>query len=262
MRIPALLIALAVTPVLAQTPSKSPVHRPAATEHHTTVTCAKLPELSPKIPALPAGTPCPKPLFTVTQTPSLHADYISPMVGPDLRKILDPQPIVISLAYVDEKVGSGPLVEHDKETQVLYTGYLVDGTKFDSDTDPAKPYSFALGGHHVIPGWDMGLEGMRVGGKRRLFVPYQLAYGDNGRPPVIPGKSMLIFDIEVLKQTDAAPTPPPGAFQSMPRPVPSAPSRPTTSPAGKAAPPPVSSTTPATSTQPTQPSSSAEPKKP
>jgi peptidylprolyl isomerase len=221
--------------------------------------CAKLPELSPKIPALPPGTPCPKPLFTVTRTTDLHADYISPLVSPDLRKVLDPPPMVISLVYADEKIGSGPLVEHDKNTEVLYTGYLLDGTRFDSSTNPAKPFNFELGAHHVIPGWDMGLEGMHIGGKRRLFVPYELAYGENGRGP-IPPKAMLVFDIEVLNQTDAPPAPP--ARPMPPRPMmphvpPSAPHAPEAktppSPAGTAAPPPVTSTTPATSTSPTEP---------
>ncbi|HEY5380625.1 MAG TPA: FKBP-type peptidyl-prolyl cis-trans isomerase [Acidobacteriaceae bacterium] len=265
MRTQTILLALAATTLAAATATAqatrpavhrtTPVHRPAAVE------CAKLPELSPKIPALPAGTPCPKPLFTVTQTSSLHADYISPLVSPELRQMLAPAPIVISLVYADEKAGSGPLVEHGKSTDVLYTGYLVDGTTFDSSTDPAKPLSFVLGGHHVIPGWDMGLEGMHIGGKRRLFVPYQLAYGENGRGP-IPPKAMLVFDIQVLNQTDAPPAPPAGAV--APRPPaphlpPAAPHAP--SPAGTAAPPPVNSTTPATSTQPTQPSSTIEPKK-
>jgi peptidylprolyl isomerase len=221
------------------------------------VACASLPEISSTIPALPAGTPCPRPLFTVTRVSDLHADYISPLVSPDLRAILDPPPVVISLVYADEKVGSGPLVLHDKYTEVLYTGYLPNGTVFDSNTNAAKPFGFVLGAHHVIAGWDMGLEGMHVGGKRRLFVPYQLAYGDRGNPPRIPPKSMLIFDIEVLKQSDFPP-PTPSAMRPMPRPVLPA-TKPATSPAGTAAPPPVTSTTPPASTQPTPPSS--EPRK-
>lgn len=234
--------------MLAQTsrPHTAPVH------HTAVVPCAKLPELSSLIPALPAGTPCPRPLFTVTRVPDLRADYISPLVGPDLRAILDPPPTVISLVYTDEKVGDGPLVQHDKYTEVLYTGYLVNGTKFDSDNNPAKPFGFPLGEHRVIPGWDMGLEGMHVGGKRRLFIPYQLAYGDNGRGP-IPPKAMLVFDIEVLRQTDAPPAPAPTG--PMPRPAPPAANR-TTPPAGTAVPPPVHSTTPSTATQP-----ATEPKK-
>jgi peptidylprolyl isomerase len=260
MRTPTILLALASTPLLAQT-TKAPVHHTSAVHHPAVVECAKLPVLSPKIPALPPGTPCPRPLFTVTRNSDLHADYISPLVSPELRQMLDPPPTVISLVYADEKAGSGPLVEHDKSTQVLYTGYLVDGTAFDSSTNPAKPFSFVLGGHHVIPGWDMGLEGMHIGGKRRLFIPFQLAYGENGRGP-IPPKAMLVFDIQVLNQSDAPPAPPAGAFPPRPpapRVPPAAPHAP--SPAGTAAPPPVNSTTPATSTQPTQPASSTEPKK-
>jgi peptidylprolyl isomerase len=275
MRTRALLLALTTTPLLAQT---TPTHttttaarRPATAS--TAGACAHLPELSSKIPALPAGTPCPRPLFTVTRVQPIHADYISPLVSPDLRAVLDPPSEVISLVYADVKTGTGPLVEHGKYTDVVYTGYLADGTIFDSNNDRTKPFNFPLGGHRVIPGWDMGLEGMRVGGKRRLFIPYTLAYGEQGRPPKIPPKSMLIFDIEVLNQTAV---PPAGALGTQPvpnRPLP----RPTppagepggavpqgatapSSPAGAAAPPPVNSTTPSTSTQPAPPSTPAQPK--
>ena len=80
---------------------------------------------------------------------------------------------------------------------VNYTGYLVDGTKFDS-SEGKEPITFPYGAHRVIQGWDTGFEGMHVGGKRRLFVPYQLAYGEAGRPPVIPAKAELVFDVELV----------------------------------------------------------------
>ena len=89
-----------------------------------------------------------------------------------------------------------------------YTGWLTDGTKFDSSRDtmpngrPKMPLTFAQGVRRVIAGWDLGFEGMRVGGQRRLFIPYQLAYGEAGRPPVIPPKSELIFDVELLATAD------------------------------------------------------------
>jgi peptidylprolyl isomerase len=111
-----------------------------------------------------------------------------------------------ALTYQDLKVGTGALVEPRKWTTVQYTGYLTDGTKFDSSYDHGQPFTFPYGAHRVIPGWDTGFEGMRMGGKRRLFIPYQLAYGETGRPPVIPPKAELIFDVEVLSQSD---TPPP-----------------------------------------------------
>jgi peptidylprolyl isomerase len=93
--------------------------------------------------------------------------------------------------------------------KVHYTGWLEDGTKFDSSVDRDQPFEFQQGLHRVINGWDDGFEGMRVGGKRRLFIPWQLAYGAQGRGP-IPAKANLIFDIELIDQRDLnapAPTP-------------------------------------------------------
>jgi peptidylprolyl isomerase len=92
---------------------------------------------------------------------------------------------------------------------VHYTGYLAaDGTKFDSSLDRGEPISFPYGQHRVIQGWDTGFEGMHIGGKRRLFIPYQLAYGETGKPPVIPAKSTLVFDVELIGQSDEQPKPP------------------------------------------------------
>jgi peptidylprolyl isomerase len=87
---------------------------------------------------------------------------------------------------------------------VHYTGWTADGKKFDSSLDHNEPITFQQGKHRVIVGWDTGFEGMRVGGKRRLFIPYQLAYGEKGRGP-IPPKSELIFDIELLNVRDTPP---------------------------------------------------------
>src|SRR4029078_5260807 len=88
--------------------------------------------------------------------------------------------------------GTGPLAEPRKCFFAHYTGWLVDGKKFDSSHDttaqgkPREPIGFPQGARRVISGWDVGFEGMRVGARRRLFIPYQLAYGERGRPPVIP----------------------------------------------------------------------------
>ncbi len=180
MRIPAILIAITATPLLAQTtPTKTTAHPAAAPVHHTAAAttasgCATVPELSPKIPSLPAGSSCPKPLYTITHRPAITLDYASPMVSPALREILNQKAETFSLDYVDTKVGTGPLAEPHMWYTVHYTGYLVDGTKFDSSVDRGQPISFPYGAHRVIEGWDTGFEGMRIGGKRRLYVPYQL----------------------------------------------------------------------------------------
>ena len=92
-----------------------------------------------------------------------------------------------------------------------YTGWLTDGKKFDSSRDttaagkPRDLISFPQGARRVIAGWDLGFDGMKVGGQRRLFIPYQLAYGEAGRPPVIPPKAELIFDVEPMAIADTLP---------------------------------------------------------
>ena len=269
MRIPAILIALTAAPLLAQTtPTKTTAHPAATPVHHTAAAttaggCVTVPVLSPKIPSLPAGSPCAKALYTITHKPAITLDYASPMLSPELRQLLDQKAETFSLDYVDTKVGTGPLAEPHKWFTVHYTGYLTDGTKFDSSVDRGQPISFPYGAHRVIEGWDTGFEGMRIGGKRRLYVPYQLGYGENGHQQ-IPAKAELIFDVELISQSDNQPTPPkpPTPPAGAPQPGAATPEpKPATSPAGTASPPPVTSTTPSSSTQPAQPSTTTEPKK-
>ncbi len=114
-----------------------------------------------------------------------------------------------ALRYVDIVTGTGPLAAANKYYTVKYTGWLTDGTKFDSSYDhPGQdPITFPYGAHRVIPGWDTGFTGMRVGGKRRLYIPYQLAYGEAGREGAIPPKADLIFDIELVTFADTPPAP-------------------------------------------------------
>src|SRR5437762_5083959 len=104
------------------------------------------------------------------------------------------------LEYLDEKEGTGAKVKVGDTVYVHYTGTFKDGKKFDSSKDPGRdPFSFRVGAGQVIQGWEEGLVGMKVGGTRKLKIPYQLAYGENGRPPTIPPKSELYFDIELLR---------------------------------------------------------------
>lgn len=127
-----------------------------------------------------------------------------------------------TLKYVDIVVGKGALAEPHKWYTVRYTGWLTDGTKFDSSYDHpgGAPITFPYGAKRVIIGWDTGFEGMHVGGKRRLYIPYQLAYGELGRPPVIPAKANLVFDVELVAMSDnppeqPAPTPTPSEQPSQ-----------------------------------------------
>jgi len=97
------------------------------------------------------------------------------------------------------KVGDGPLAAQGKTVSVHYTGRLTDGTKFDSSLDRGQPFEFVLGAGQVIRGWDTGIDGMRVGGKRKLTIPPELAYGAVGTPGgPIPPNATLVFDVELL----------------------------------------------------------------
>jgi FKBP-type peptidyl-prolyl cis-trans isomerase len=106
---------------------------------------------------------------------------------------------VTELKIEDLEVGSGEEAVSGKEVTVHYTGTLTDGTKFDSSVDRGEPFTFSLGAGQVIQGWDEGLLGMKVGGKRRLTIPSGMAYGELGAPPVIGPNAILIFEIELWK---------------------------------------------------------------
>jgi len=94
-------------------------------------------------------------------------------------------------------VGTGQAAKAGDTISVHYTGYLADGTKFDSSLDRNQPYEFVLGQGNVIPGWDQGLVGMKVGGKRKLTIPPELAYGAQGTGP-IPPNATLTFEVQLL----------------------------------------------------------------
>jgi FKBP-type peptidyl-prolyl cis-trans isomerase FkpA len=102
------------------------------------------------------------------------------------------------LQYWDIKIGLGPLPKAGDHVKVHYTGWLTTGKKFDSSVDANQPYEFALGQGEVIKGWDEGVAGMKVGGKRQLRIPPDLAYGAEGHPPQIPENATLIFDVQLL----------------------------------------------------------------
>ncbi len=102
------------------------------------------------------------------------------------------------LQYWDIKLGLGPIAKAGDHVKVHYTGWLTTGKKFDSSVDANQPYEFALGQSEVIKGWDEGVAGMKVGGKRQLRIPPELAYGEAGHPPQIPQNATLVFDVQLL----------------------------------------------------------------
>ncbi len=109
------------------------------------------------------------------------------------------QPVVKELKIEDIKVGTGSAEVKSGDTVVVnYKGMLLDGTQFDSSYDRGKPFETKIGAGMVIKGWDEGLLGMKVGGKRRLTIPSDLAYGSQGAGGVIPPNSPLIFELELL----------------------------------------------------------------
>jgi FKBP-type peptidyl-prolyl cis-trans isomerase len=111
------------------------------------------------------------------------------------------------LQYSDIKVGTGNEAKSGDKVKVHYTGWFTSGKKFDSSVDAQQPYSFTLGQGNVIKGWDEGVAGMKVGGKRQLRIPPELAYGEQGYKNIIPPNSTLIFDVQLLAVTPAPQTP-------------------------------------------------------
>ncbi len=102
------------------------------------------------------------------------------------------------LKYVDQKTGEGDEAKAGDVVTVHYTGWLTDGKKFDSSLDRNQPFTFQLGAGQVIEGWDKGVAGMKVGGKRKLTIPPGLAYGNRAVGGVIPPNSTLVFEVELL----------------------------------------------------------------
>jgi FKBP-type peptidyl-prolyl cis-trans isomerase len=107
------------------------------------------------------------------------------------------------LQYWDIKVGTGQVAQNGDHVKVHYTGWLTSGKKFDSSVDAHQPFELTLGKGEVIKGWDEGIAGMKVGGKRQLRIPPDLAYGAQGYPGAIPPNATLIFDVQLLAVTPA-----------------------------------------------------------
>ncbi len=102
------------------------------------------------------------------------------------------------LQITDDVVGTGAEAKSNDNVSVHYTGTLMNGHKFDSSRDKGKPFDFKIGSGQVIKGWDQGVVGMKVGGKRRLAIPSDLGYGAGGHPPDIPPNAGLKFEVELM----------------------------------------------------------------
>src|SRR5882724_3677388 len=118
--------------------------------------------------------------------------------GPAGAEAVEEAIVAGTLQVEDMVVGTGAEAIKGKLVSVHYTGWLTDGKKFDSSKDRGQPFQFPLGRGHVIPGWDQGVEGMKVGGKRKLTIPPELGYGAQGAGGVIPGNATLVFEVELL----------------------------------------------------------------
>jgi peptidylprolyl isomerase len=131
----------------------------------------------------------------------MAAMWLTAQTGPQHPSPVDGAGITMpsGVAYWDLKMGTGAVAAKGSKVKVNYTGWLLEeGTTFDSSYDHGAPFEFTIGAGDVVKGWDLGVTGMKVGGKRQLRIPPDLAYGFRGQPPVIPRNAYLIFDVEVL----------------------------------------------------------------
>ena len=143
---------------------------------------AKLPDMRPK----------------TTQMAERKGDLPPEANPPGVPVLSGPLEVDRDVRYIDEKIGTGPSPVKGKPVKVHYSGYLTDGKKFDASVDRGEPIEFPFDGGRVIKGWDIGLSSMKVGGKRRIIIPAELAYGDTGAGDAIPAGAMLVFDVELM----------------------------------------------------------------
>jgi FKBP-type peptidyl-prolyl cis-trans isomerase len=133
----------------------------------------------------------------IAQTSPAKKPVAKPATGPT-NVTGAPTKTASGLEYWDIKVGTGAVAQSGQHVKVDYTGWLTTGKKFDSSVGTGKPFEFMLGASQVIKGWDEGVVGMKVGGKRQLRIPPDLAYGAAGYPGAIPPSATLIFDVQLV----------------------------------------------------------------
>jgi len=188
----AALLSLSVSAVSYAGCAKSDSQTPATTNSQN---------VDPNQPMSSASTSTTDPGQATTAQPT--AQPTAAMTMPKPPKAGDTVTTASGLQYIDMTVGTGASPVKGQTITVNYTGKLTNGQTFDSNVDPTfghvQPFSTAIGVGRVIPAWDEGMLSMKVGGKRRLICPPNLAYGQRGMPPTIPGNSTLIFDVELLK---------------------------------------------------------------
>lgn len=136
--------------------------------------------------------------FALAQTATKKSTTTHPATSGPTHVTGTPVTTPSGLQYWNIKQGTGTEATPGKKVKVDYTGWLTNGKKFDSSVGTGHPFEFTLGNGEVIKGWDEGVAGMKVGGKRQLKIPADLAYGDRGYPPVIPPNSTLIFDVQLV----------------------------------------------------------------
>jgi peptidylprolyl isomerase len=139
---------------------------------------------------LTAGGPCPEPLLASPRAVQARSDAAA-AAGPE---VVTPS----GLRYVDLRVGSGDEAQAGKIVDVQYVGWLGDGTRFDSSRGRDRPFTFRLGAGDALKGWDEGLVGMKVGGRRKLIIPPGLGFGKQGIGSVVPPDSVLYYEFELL----------------------------------------------------------------